>query len=186
MQCAPGLFVLHGGDPADVSLSPSAAAPGMAESGAPPGAVFACLPAGSPATLHPRTFSLFPLGRLTLGALGERTPATPSLAPRSPAPAGVFSASKQRQVQLAGPADGAYATGAQVPPPSPGAHGASRPGRRTATSWVTGGRRAGFWGLGSRSLWEGSLGPGTRLWGQQKRKKLLAGQASLKGPPGGE
>lgn len=85
------------------------------------------LPAGSLTTPHPTVFLafLFPCffgGDKRLPALERSTPA--SVSSRLPGPLippGMFPASKQREVHLAGPADGAHAARAQVPPPSPGA-----------------------------------------------------------------
>lgn len=79
------------------------------------------LPAGSSTTPRPTAF-LFPYffpGDKRLPALERSTPASVS-SPLS-IPPGMFPASKQWEVHLAGPADGAHAARAQVPPPSPGA-----------------------------------------------------------------
>lgn len=85
------------------------------------------LPAGSLTTPRPTVFLafLFPCffgGDKRLPALERSTPA--SVSSRLPGPLippGMFPASKQREVHLAGPADGAHAARAQVPPASPGA-----------------------------------------------------------------
>lgn len=85
-----------------------------------PQAVFASLPGNSSFTVSP----------MMLQVLEKSTPVcTSSCSSLSLTPPGVFSASKQREVHLAGPADGAHAAGAQVSPPSPGARvGAPRQG----------------------------------------------------------
>ena len=118
-----GLVSLHCGDPAVLSPAPS------------PAPLSSWNPASGSVCQPSRKFFLhyFPgwQGReMMLQVLEKSTPvSTSSCSSLSLTPPGMFSASKQREVHLAGPADGAHAAGAQVSPPSPGAQvGAPRQG----------------------------------------------------------
>lgn len=130
------------------------------------------LPAGSPTTPRPTAFlsPYFFRGDKRLRTLERSTPA--SVSSRLPGPlirAGMFSASKQREVHLAGPADGAHAARAQVPPPSPGARvmvGVAYPRPCVAEvgvglasgGWALAPSGRGHWGLASRHVGAGGRG----------------------------
>lgn len=134
-----GLVGLHCGDPAVLSPAPSPAPL--------PQAVFASLPGSSS----------FTISLMMLQVLEKSTPvSTSSCSSLSLTPPGMFSASKQREVHLAGPADGAHAAGTQVSPPSPGAQvGAPRQGLGLSPSPChRRGGRAVFPGPGPGTLWE--------------------------------
>lgn len=86
-------------------------------------------------------------------------------------PPGMFSASEQWEVHPAGPADGAHAAGAQIPPPSAGAR-ALLQGLASVPPCLLGVGRSCFQRLGSRTLWEeGGSWRARLVWRAPKRRR---------------